>query len=242
MPTAGAGNKNQVLQTGRLLYGKASDGSFYPLTVDASGNVQSDGLITETIQTELIAAQSVAASTQVTSSVLSVVGIKKAAIFIDHGRTSSAAFGTQGTEYRIEGSQQASNNDTWRVMASVLCASTACLAVAASADVAASGGTVTVTSGTSIPARGDTVFWANTVSAASSEWSRVLSVSGTASFTLEDTLTRGQDSDTNLFTQAEHFALILDVEPITRLRVRVNNNASGTTLGVYSRVACITEL
>ena len=231
------GQTDKVHNTGEIIYG--GDGTnFYPIRVLTDGYL--DTRPRETIQTELLACQSVAASTQVTSSVLSVAGVLKAAIFIDHGRASTAAFGTQGTEYRVEGSAQSSGNDTWRPLASVVAASAACLAVAASADVAASGTTVVVTSGTSIPSRGNIVFWANTVSAASSEWMKVLSVSGTASFVIEDGLTRGQDSDTNIFTQAEQFVLLFDVEPITRLRVRVNNNASGTTLAVYSRVGCIT--
>jgi len=238
MPESISAATNQVKLQGRKAYGW--DGTnWQPVAADTTGNLKTSNV--ETIQTELVAAQSVAASTFFLSSVLSVVGIKRATFFIDHGRASTAAFGTNGTEYRIEASQQASNNDTWIPLASILCSSTACLAVTASADVAAAGTTVTVTSGTSIPARGDRVFWANTVSAASSEWMEVRSVSGTVSFVIVDGLTRGQDSDTSIYTQAQRFALTLNLEPVTRVRAVVNNNASGTTLAVYSRVACITE-
>lgn len=244
------GNQNQVLPSGRIAYG--DDGTnAYPILVDSSGRIilggssqnigDVDVLATKTIQTELLATQSVAASTNVASTVLSITGAKKATVFIDHGRSNTVAFGTQGTEYRVEGSQQASGNDTWRTLASVTCASTACLAVASSTDASSAAATITVTSGTSIPARGDIVFWANTVSAASSEWMRVTAVSGTASFNILDGLRYAQDSDTNIFTQAEHFVIQLDVEGITRIRVVANNNASGTTQAVYSRVACITE-
>ena len=66
-------------------------------------------------------------------------------------------------------------------------------------------------------------------------------MTGTASFTIEEGLTVGQDSDTNIFTQAERYPFLLDVEAITRLRVKINNNASGTTLTVYSRIAAIME-
>ena len=246
----GAGNKDQVLQTGRLAYG--DDGTnFRVIRTDSSGNIilgagtanigDIDVLATKTIQTELFVCATVAASTQATSTVLDVSTIKKATVFISHGRSNTVAFGTQGTEYRIEGSERAAGNDTWHVLASLVCASTACLAVAASADVAAAGTTVVVTSGTSIPTRGDLVFWANTVAASSSEWMRTLAVTGTASFTIEEGLTVGQDSDTNIFTQAQREVFLLDVEGLTRVRVKINNNASGTTQQVYSRIACITE-
>lgn len=200
-----------------------------------------DVLATKTIETELFACASVAASTQATSSVLNVASVKKATIFISHGRAATAVFATQGTEYRVEASERAAGNDTWHTIGSHVCASTVCLAVAASADVAAGGTTVVVTSGTSIPTRGDLLFWANTVVASSSEWMRALAITGTASFTIEEGLAVGQDSDTNIFTQAERQALLFDVEGFTRLRVKINNNASATTQAVYSRIACITE-
>lgn len=242
----GAGQKDQALPTGRRIYG--DDGAFgWPMlanTTEYSSTAAVQSVRTrpvKTVETELLATQSVAASANVVSGVLTLTGMKSVSVFIDHGRASSAAFGDNGTKYRIEGSQQASGNDTWRALTTVTCASTACLSVAASADVAAGGGTITVTSGTSIPTRDDLCFWANTVSAGSSEWMRVISASGTASFTILDTLRYAQDSDTNIFTQAEHYALALDVSSLTRLRAVVNNNASGTTLAVYSRVAVISE-
>ena len=259
---AGTGQKDQALITGRIAYGY--DGTnVYPLKCNTAGQLilgagtTSIGSVilgagtatagtvavsaTKTIQTELLAIQSVAASTNVASTVLSLTGVKKATFFIDHGRANTVAFGTQGTEYRIEGSQKASGNDTWCPLASWVAGSAACLAVSASADVAAGGTTVVVTSGTSIPARGDVVFWLNTAATAS-EWMKVISVAGTASFVFLDGLTNAQAAATSIYTQAERFALLLDVEALTRARVIVNNNASGTTQAIYTRVACITEL
>ena len=238
MPESISAALNQVLNTGRKDY--VWDGTNWRgMLADTAGAARVG--IVETIQTELFAAASVAASSQAASTILSMAGIKKALIFIDHGRAATAAFGTQGTEYRVEASQRATGDGTWRAMTTVVAGSTAALAVSASADVAAGSTTITVDSGTSIPARGDIVFWANTVSAASSEWMRVTSVSGTASFVIQDGLDYGQDSDTSIYTQAEQWALVVDVEAITRLRVVVNNNASGTTQAIYSRIACITE-
>jgi len=245
-----AGNKNQVLQTGRIAYGKASDGHTYPIVVDSSGNIllgassavigDVDVRITKTIETEIMAIRSVAASTIVASTILSLSGVKRATFSIDHGRTSSAAFGTQGPEYWLQYSQKAAGNDTWVNLATFVAESTACLAVAASADVAAAATTIVITSGTSIPSAGNIVFWANTVAATASEWMRCVGGTGTANFLILDGLTNNQDSDTNIFTRGERFTVTVDCEGITRARVVVQNNASGTTLAIYSRVAVVT--
>ena len=249
MPTAGT--KDLVLPTGRVSYGKASDGHNYAIVVDANGNViigagtanigDVDVLATKTIETEMMAIRSVAASTLVASTVLALSGVKQATFFIDHGRASSAAFGTQGPEYWLQASQKAAGNDTWVNLATFTAESTACLAVAASADVAAAATTIVITSGTSIPSAGNIVFWANTVAATASEWMRCVGVTGTANFLILDGLTNAQDSDTNIFTRAERFTVTVDCSSLTRARVVVQNNASGTTLAIYSRVAVITE-
>lgn len=251
MPFNGMGQKNQALITGRIAYGKDSNGDFYPIVVDSSGNILlgantvSVGTVavsaTKTIETEMMATRSVAASTLVASTVLSLTGVKQATFFIDHGRTSSANFGTQGTEYWLQASQKASGNDTWVNLATFIADSAACLAVAASADVAAAATTIVITSGTSIPTAGNIVFWANTVAATASEWMRCVGVTGTANFLILDGLTNAQDADTNIFTRAERFAVTVDCSSITRARVVVNNAASGTTLAVYSRVGVTTE-
>lgn len=235
------GAKNQDLIAGRIAYG--SDGAdtwaIRAATTEASSTAATPFFRPypeKTIQTELYAAASLAASSQATSAVLSLVGIKKATVFIDHGRAATAAFGTQGTEYRVEASQQAANNDTWRPLASVVAGSAAALLVSHTA-IAAADTIITVTSGTSIPTRGDKVM----AITGTVEWMQVLSVSGTASFTVEDAVRYAHAAAGSIYSQAEQFALVLGTEAITRLRVRINNNASGTTQAIYSRIACITE-
>ena len=51
-----------------------------------------------------------------------------------------------------------------------------------------------------------------------------------------------QSAAVSIYSQAERIPLSLNVESITRARVVINNNASGTTQAIYSRIACITEL
>ena len=84
-------------------------------------------------------------------------------------------------------------------------------------------------------------MWANTSSAAIIEWARVVAVSGTATFTVQEGITNAQGSTQVVYNQAEHFVISMNVEGITRSRVIVNNLASGTTQAIYSRIALITE-
>ena len=244
------GQKDQALTSGRIAYGYDGTNSF-PLLIDSSGRIilpastvaigKVDVRNTETIQTELYAAASLAASSQALSSVISLIGIKQATFFIDHGRAATGAFGTNGTEYRIEGSQKAAGNDTWVPLVSYLAQSAVAMSAAASGNHAAGAGTITILSGTATAA-GSLLFWANTASAGSSEWLKVTAITGTASFNIQDALTNAQSAAVSIYSQAERIPLSLNVESITRARVVINNNASGTTQAIYSRIACITEL
>ena len=142
---------NQTHPTGRTVYG--FDGTtLFPIEVTASGSlgvIKTDVRNTETIQ-ELYAAASIAGSTQVLAATLAVSGVKRATFFILHGRAGSAAFGTNGTEYRIEGSAASSGNNSWVSLASVLAASAVAQTLAASSNVAVGDTTVTILSGTAV--------------------------------------------------------------------------------------------
>lgn len=250
MPTAGT--KNLVLITGRVAYGKASDGQLYPILVDTNGNIvlgagtAAAGTVavsaTKTIQTELMASSAVAASVIVASTVLSLTGIKQATIFIDHGRTSTVAFGALGgTNYLIQGSEKAAGNDTWRTLATLVADSAACSSALSSGAVGAGTTVITILSGTAFAAN-DLIMWANTADVANStEWARVATVTGTASFTILDGITNAQGSTVVITNKAEHFVTTLDVSSLTRVRVVVNNTA-GTTAIVRTRIAAITEV
>ena len=84
--------------------------------------------IGKTIETELQAIVAVAADAQSISSTLTLTDMRKVAIFIDHGRDATSAFVGAGTEYRVEVSEKATGNDTWRPIASATAAITAALA------------------------------------------------------------------------------------------------------------------
>lgn len=232
------GKTDQTLITGRTAYGKASDSKFYPITVDTNGNIIPSGL--ETIETELLAASAIAASTTIISTVLSLVGKKEVTFFIDHGRTTTVGFGALGgTNYMIQASQKATGNDTWRTLATFVCDSSAASSALSSGAVAAAATSIVILSGTAFVA-GDRVMWANTAAPTSStEWAFVKDVTGTASFTVLDPMTNAQGSTVVITNKAEHFTVTVDTNALTRARVVINNTA-GTTAIIRTRIAAIT--
>lgn len=228
--------KDGCMRQGNALYVRASDGHYYPLAGNTAGVGSLNVISTPTVQTALLAAQTIAASTNVLSSTVSVSGVKRVTVFIDHARAATAAFGTNGTEYRVEVSAQTSGNDTWSPIASVLCASAVAASAAASSNCAAGTTLVTITSGTAIPANEWIAFTSGTI-----EWVRSTIATGTASFNILDGTTYGHASATGIFAGAEKFILSLNVEAQTRMRTVVNNLASGTSQNIASRIAYITE-
>ncbi len=189
------------------------------------------------IQTELLAITLVAADAQQKSSELDLTGIKKATIFIDHGRTATTAFVVRGTEYRVEVSQKATGDDTWRTIASVVAIITAATEITADAQEVA--GQTLIEIGANTPAVGDIVFWEN-ATLLNSEWMEVVAIVGGTSFTILNGLTNTQELAKKIYNQGEQWVLSLNVSGFTRLRVVVNNNHGTTNAQIVSRVACIT--
>jgi len=201
--------------------------------------VKEPGGVVKTIQTELLAITKVAADGQQKSSVLALVDVKKVAILIDHGRTATTAFVVAGTEYRVEVSEKATGDDTWRTVASAVCGiATASEITAAGAEAA---GQTLIACGDPEPAVNDVVFWEN-ATLGNSEWGKVVARVDNTSFTLQDGLTNAQATAKKIYNKGEHFVLLLDVEAYTRLRVIVNNNNGTTNAQVASRVAAITRV
>jgi hypothetical protein len=191
------------------------------------------------IQTELKAVTAVAADVQSVSSVLSLTGVKKVTLCIDHAKDNASASVGQGTEYVIQVSEKATGNDTWRSLAAFAAAITAPTAVVTDAEEAA--GQTVIECGASVPAVGDIVFFKH-ATIGSSEWANVIArvtTGGSESFTIESGLTNVQASGT-YYTQGEHFVVTVDVESLTRLRVVCNNTKGTTNRAIVWRCAAIT--
>ena len=193
--------------------------------------------ITKTIQTELNIIAAVAADAQDKSSELALTNVKKVAIFIDHARDAAGAFVGAGTEYRVEVSEKASGNDTWRKIASAVCGIAAALGHAMDEEEAA--GTTLILIGATTPLVNDIQFFKN-ATIANSEWGKIVAVVDNTSFTLQDGLTNTQAAITT-YSKGEHFVLLLDVEAYTRLRVVCNNNNGTTNQNIVWRCAAITQ-
>jgi hypothetical protein len=240
MPRARA-NPDQVLQTGRLMYGDNGTNQL-PIKVDSNGNIvvgAGTASISKTVQTEIMGIRTIAASAVIASTILSLIGAKQATFFIDHGRGSTVNFAGTGTNYLLQASEKAAGNDTWRTLATFNADSTACSSALSSGAYGLAATVITILSGTAFVAN-DMVLIADTTSVTASEWVRVVLPTGTASFTILDGLNAAHASTEAMYNKAEHFTVTVDVGSLTRARVVVNNNASGTNQPIYSRVAVIT--
>ncbi len=71
---------------------------------------------------------------------------------------------------------------------------------------------------------------------------KVVAISGGVDFTMLDALTNSQLAAQKIYNKGEQYALLLDVEAYTRLRVVVNNNNGTTNVEVASRIAAITQV
>lgn len=206
-------------------------------TYDGTNWEVKSAAIKKTIETELQAIVAVAADAQDISSILALTNMKKIVIFIDHGRDATSAFVGAGTEYRVEVSEKATGNDTWRPIAAATAAITAALGHAMDAEEAA--GQTLIEIGTTTPVLGDIQFFKNGT-IANSEWGRIIDFVNQVSFTLQDGLTNTQAAITT-YSQGEHFALLLDVSAYTRLRVVCNNNNGSTNQNIVWRCAAIDQ-
>ncbi len=193
----------------------------------------------KTIQTELKAITAVAADVQSVSSelsLLSLTGLRRATIFIDHAKDNASASVGQGTEYVVQVSQKLTGNDTWRSLLPLTAAITVPIASVCSA-VEPVGETV-IACASVLPAVGDIMFFKNTT-IGNSEWANVIAVSAGVNFTLESGLTNASEIKT-YYSQGEHFVISVDIEAQVRLRVVCNNTKGTTNKAIVWRCACIT--
>jgi len=231
-------------QLATQIAGELATGGPKRILVDSDGDVQIDiksETITKTIQTELKALAVVAADAQDVSTILDLSGDeKKVAIYIDHGRTVADAFVGAGTEYRIEASQKATGDDTWRTVNSMVCGIAAASTIAMDAEEAA--GQTQIETGATLPAVGDIVLF-NNATIANAEFAKVVAIDAsvdTEHFDIQDGLTNVQAA-INVFNKCEQFAVVLDVSAITRLRVIANNNNGSTNREIVWRCAAVTQ-
>ena len=189
---------------------------------------------TKTIQTELLAITNISASAQQISSVLDVSGKFGVTIYVD---ISPEATNTPGTEIRIESSQKSSGNDAWVPITGVV-TTTATVNSNAVDGTEAAGSTVIEETTTTGLALGQWIFFKNGT-IGNSEWAKLVALTASTSFTIQDGLTNAQTSST-WYNRGERFAFTLDCSSYYRLRVVINNNYGSSAVAVNARVAATT--
>lgn len=189
----------------------------------------------KTVQTELKAITNVSAGAQSVSSTLSGAAIFAASFFID---IAPEATNVPGTEIRIEASAKDSGDDTWVTV--VRFVSTTNTVNSNSVDgTEAAGQTLIEETTTTGLALGQYIFFKNGT-IGNSEWTKLVALSGSTSFTIQDGLTNAQTGAT-WYNQAERTVIVVDMGSFKRMRVVCNNNYGASAVAVNWRVGCITE-
>lgn len=179
---------------------------------------------TKTVQTALLAIQSVAASSVAISSAFDMSGkIGGGLIHVRFGRRSATAAGA-GVNIRIESSSASSGDNTWFPLAIFTTNFAACEAEAVSGTVSSGTNVITVASTTNLAA-GDVIFIDNGT-IGNSEWGRIKSIVTNTSVTIEDNLVNAQTGAT-IYDSAEIFPPVYIPETAMRIRV-VADGASFT--------------
>lgn len=190
--------------------------------------------LTKTIQSELKAITNVSAGAQSVSSTLDVSTVLAAQLFVD---ISPEATNTPGTEIRIEVSQKASGDDTWVPLTGTV-STTATVNSQAVDGTEAAGATVIEETTTTGLALNQWIFFKNST-IGNSEWARLVALSASTSFTLQDGLTNAQTGST-WYNRGERFVFYVDCSAIKRLRVVCNNNYGSSAVAVNWRCAATT--
>jgi hypothetical protein len=190
---------------------------------------------TKTVQTALLALQSVASNSVAVGAALDVANFLGATIGIRFGRRTASAL-TSPAIVRIEYSFATSGDSKWLVKEQRASSIVAAESEAVSGTVNAGTNVITVASTTNLAA-GDLIYIDNGT-IANSEWGRVKSIVSNTSVTIEDNLTNAQTSST-LYDQADIFAAItLDLTSIKRIRAVCDGSGTGQAVAV--EVLCTT--
>jgi len=169
----------------------------------------------KTVQTALLAIQSVAASSVAISSAFDMSTKLGGIISVRFGRRAVTAAGA-GANIRIEASSATSGDNTWYPLATFTSAFAVCEGEALTGTVAAGQKVLTLSSTTNLTA-GDVIFIDNGT-IANSEWGRIKSIVASTSVTLEDDLVNAQTSST-IYDLAEIYSPVSIPEAAMRIRV-----------------------
>lgn len=188
---------------------------------------------TKTIQTALLALQSLASNSVVKSSELAVTTTLSAAVFIHFGRRAATAL-TTGVTFRIEGSAKATGDGHWFPLAQFL------TNIAAVNSEAVNG---TCSSGQAVIGLADTtgftvgdIVYIDNGTIANSEWGRIKAVDTNTSITIEDNLVNAQTGST-VYPGAQIFtAANIDLAAVRRIRAVANGSGTGQAVALQVQI------
>ncbi len=196
--------------------------------------------LTKVARADLFALASTASASVTNGSAVDVSTYYGVDVRIRMGRGTGSAF-TASPVFRLEGSavNGTPNADQWMVLAQFAPALGASIGSQATSGTINSGqATEALAAGTNFAA-GDYVFQHNTT-LANSEWSRVLSISG-STLTLEENLVNAQTSST-VRNQAEQYHALVDCTSLYRLRVVVDNYGGAQAVIVHADFGAVSGL
>lgn len=188
---------------------------------------------TKTIQTALLALQSVASNTVAISSELALATNLALVVSLHFGRRTSSAL-TAGVNLRVEAAATASGNGHWFPVAQWLTNKAVAAGIEAVSGTCAAGQKVIAMASTTGFALGDIIYIDNGT-IANSEWARVAALSANVSVTIEDNLLFAQTSST-VYNAAQLFLAQIDAAAITRLRIVVDASNTGQAIAVEAEV------
>ncbi len=170
---------------------------------------------TKTIQTALLAIQSVAASSVVISSAFDVSAKLGAMVHVRFGRRIATAAGA-GANIRIESSSASSGDNSWFPLAQFTTNFALCEGEVVAGTVGAGVNAIAVASTANLTP-GDVIFIDNPT-IANSEWGRIKSITANVLITLEDNLVNAQTGST-IYDSAEIYAPVAIPQECVRIRV-----------------------
>lgn len=196
--------------------------------------------LTKVEQVTLLAIENVESNTSHVGAAVDVATYYAADVRIRMGRATATAF-TTAPKFRIEGTYDNSSptNQQWVTLAEfqAVVGATIGSQVTSSGDGAGSTA-VTLAAGTNFAA-GDYVFFHHTT-LGSSEWHRVVSISG-AVITIEEALIIEQVPST-VRDQAEQYHALLDLTGIQKIRLVCESGATGQAYIVAAEFGAVSAL
>ena len=193
---------------------------------------------TKTTNTTLLALQSVAASSVVVGSAVSIATKLGATALIRFGRRSATAAGASAI-LRLEGSSASGAANTWFPIVEIGTAFAACEAEALTGTVSSGQNVLTLASTTNLTAQ-DIIFIDNTTPA-NSEFGRIKSIVANTSVTIIDNLVNAQTGST-IYDAAEIYAPVMIPPEFTHVRLVADGSLFTQAFAVEAFLATVDSI